>query len=181
MPVIAAIEFDHRVPPCGTSSQAQGRHARLGARIDHAHHLQGGDDVAQQLRHLDLEIGGSAKAGAAFENATQGIGDHGRSMAQDHGTPGSYVVDILLAVGIGNVSTAGIANEKWVTPHGPEGANGAVYTTRDHLNGTLVVVAGLLLWQGHLIRAPGEIAARRVKSFQNLHKRRGRRKRMGVL
>ena len=60
--MIASGEFDNLIPAGVTFGGADCTHDCLGAGIDHAHHIDGWDDITDQLCHGDFRTGGSTEA-----------------------------------------------------------------------------------------------------------------------
>ena len=60
--VIAAFEFDDFVAMGIAACQTDGAHGGFGAGVHHPHHIHGGHQLGDQLRHFDFHLGRRAKA-----------------------------------------------------------------------------------------------------------------------
>ena len=112
--VVAADELDDLLAAGEAARDARGAHRRLGARVDHAHHLDGRDGLAHELRHLDLEGRRRAEAGAVLEDGAQPLQHAGMAEAQDHRPPRRDEVDELVAVGVPDVGALAARDEERV-------------------------------------------------------------------
>ncbi len=111
VPVVAAFEFDDRMPAGRGPREAHGAHGRLGSGIDHAHHLQSRHDGAQALGHLDL-----CRARRP-ETETLGGGflhrryDGRMGMPGNHRAPGADIVDVGASFHVVQASAFGTLEE----------------------------------------------------------------------
>ena len=112
--VVAADELDDLLAAGEAAGDAHGAHRRLGARVDHAHELDGRHGLADEARQLDLELRGRAVARAAVDLLLQPADDLGVSPAEDHGSPRRDEVDELVAVGVPDVGALGARDEQRV-------------------------------------------------------------------
>ncbi len=84
-------------------ASADSRHGRLRARTDEAHLLDRGIARDDSFGQVGFGRGRSAKARRLARGPLDGL-DHGRKgVAQDHRSPGAEVVDVAIAVRIGQV------------------------------------------------------------------------------
>ena len=124
--VVAAHKLEHLVPLGGGAGQAQGAHGGLCAGVDHAHHFKAGHGGNHFFGQGYFCRAGSAVAGAAFGGLAHGPGDGRFVMPKDHGAPGEYKVDILVAVHIGNPAAVSFGYEQGLAVHVVAGAHRAV-------------------------------------------------------
>jgi hypothetical protein len=59
-------------------------------------------------------------------------------MAQDHGSPGAYVVNILVAVGVSEACPVSANDERRIAADSPKRAHGRVHTAGDQMFRTLL-------------------------------------------
>ena len=135
--VVAALKLDDLVPAGGPPGQTDGGHHRLGARVDHAHHLDVGHQVDHQLGDLHLPAGGSAEGQAVLDGLLHRLPDHRVVMAQDHGTPGAHIVNILPAVLVPDEGAVGPGDEAGGHAHRPVGPHRGVDSAGQDLHGLL--------------------------------------------
>ena len=130
VPVVTALELQHEVAVGGGARQTQRRHCRLGAGADEAHHLDrghGGDDA---LRELRLGLGGRAEGGAARGCGAHRL-DHRRvGVTEDQRAERADVVDVLVAVDIGDRRAGAGGDDHRLAAHRPVGAHGGVDAAR---------------------------------------------------
>ena len=115
--VIAALELDDDLAPGGGAGQANGRHGRLSAGADEAHLFDGriaGDDAFGQV---GLGCRGSAEAGGVARGAFNGFDNRGKGVAQNHRPPGAEVVDVAVAVRVGDPGSVGALDKRWRAAH----------------------------------------------------------------
>ena len=105
--VIAAFELDDDVAAGGGAGEADGGHGGFGAGADEAHFLDGGIAGDDALGEIGLGGGGGAEAGGVRGGALDGFDDGREGVAEDHGAPGAEVVDVAVAVGVGEVGACG--------------------------------------------------------------------------
>ena len=100
--VVVAVELDELVAPGEAAREPDRAHRRLGARGDHAHHLDGRArprTTASAMRDLDLGRRAEARAACSSCSRTASSTDVGR-MAEDHRAPRRHEVDVLVAVDV---------------------------------------------------------------------------------
>ena len=112
MTVIAANEFHDFIASRITSGDADGAHRRFCARIDHAQFFDGRINFFDQFGQLRFNQRRSAIARTACGCFLQGLDDAGVSVADDHGTPGTDVVDVLVAVDVADGAALGPGDER---------------------------------------------------------------------
>ena len=100
------------------AGQAEGGHRRLGAGVDEADHLHGGDRLADQAGELDLQLGGGAVGGAALDGGGDDAGDGGVGVAEDERAVGADVVDVGVAVDVEDARAAAEGDDRRLAAHG---------------------------------------------------------------
>ncbi len=124
MAVVAAFKLDDLTAASGAAGQAQGAHAGFCAAAHQTDHLHRRHVLQNFLCQLHLAFGGCAKRKTLSHRFLHGL-HHGRvTVTQNHGTPGSYVVDELLIVGVPKVRTLRPFNKTGHTANGFKGAYG---------------------------------------------------------
>ena len=131
--VIAALKLDDLVPAGGPPGQADGRHDGLGARVHHADHLDVGHQLHHELGHLHLPLGGSAEAESVLDGPLHRLPDDRVVVPQDHGTPGTDIVQIFVALHIVDVCAVRPLDEARGHIHRPEGTHRRVDAAGQHL------------------------------------------------
>lgn len=135
--VIAALELDELVPAGGSPGQPEGGHDRLGAGIHHAHHLNVGHHADHQLGNLHLPAGGCAEGEAVLYRPLHRLPDNRVVVTQDHGPPGTDVVDVPLPVLVVDIGSVGPRDEAGGHTHGPVGPHRGVDPAGEHPLGPL--------------------------------------------
>ncbi len=131
--VISALELHDAFAPGRGARQPDRGHRGLGARIDAPQHLEGGHTLAYQLGELDLR-GARRAVGPASPRGVANRRQDGRvRMAQNQRPPRADVVDVRLAVGIGEPATLGPGHEKGRPAHRPERPHRGVHAPGQHL------------------------------------------------
>ena len=100
VPVVAPVELDHLLAVRVGAHQAEDAHARLGAGVGEADHLDGGHRVDHHLRQLVLQDAGRAERRALLHRLRDRIEDGIIGVAEDGGAPGADVVDVLVAIDV---------------------------------------------------------------------------------
>ena len=132
--VVAALEFDELVAPGRTARQAHRAHDRLGARVDHAHHLDVRHHFDHFLSHFDLERGRRAKGQAIYHALLHRPQDVRVAVAEHHRPPRADVVDVFRAVLIPDVAALALDHKARVAAHRAERAHGRVDAAGQHLD-----------------------------------------------
>lgn len=132
VPVVAAGEL-HDLRTAGEPARQPDRgHGRLGAGRHQPYLLHGLDPGHDLLGERDLALTGRTERGAAGDSLLDCGDDLGVGMAEDHRPPRAHEVDILTAVGVGEVRTGTGHHEAGRTTHGPEGTYGRVHAAGRH-------------------------------------------------
>ncbi len=106
-PVIAALDDDVGILAGVGARDAQCRHHRLGAGIGEAHELGRRHHAGDPLGHRALTLGGEGEDAADLD-AGAGRGIHPRvGVAEDAGAVGQAVVDVFVAVDVGQARALG--------------------------------------------------------------------------
>src|SRR6185369_9353025 len=96
-----------------------------------------------RLRHLDLECGRRAVAGAAAGRLGDRLHHGGGGVAEDQRAPGADEVDVGAAVHVPQPRALTALDEQRGAADGSEGADGTVDAARDHTSGGVEHAGGL--------------------------------------
>ena len=110
--VIAADEFHDFIAARIAPGDADGAHRRFRTGVDHAQFFDGRIDFFDQLGQLRFNQRRRTIARAAGGRFLQGLDDAGMGVADDHGAPGTDVVDVLVAVDVADGTAFGPGNER---------------------------------------------------------------------
>ncbi len=135
MAVVAAFEFEDQRPSGRSAGEANRRHRRLRAGVDHSHPLEPGHSRAQVLGHLHLERGRRAVGKPLADRLLDRREYGGVSVTCNHRSPGTDVVEIALALDIPEIGPEGTGGEERLAAHRAEGADGGVDTAGDEALG----------------------------------------------
>ena len=123
--VIGAGELDQLLAPGCRAREAHGAHRRLGARVDHPHHLDRREAVADLGGELDLALGRGAVAGALRGGLGDRLDDRRMRVAADQRAPRADPVDVAMAVDVDQLEALAAIDEDRVLaadrahrPHG---------------------------------------------------------------
>ena len=130
--VVAALELHDQIAPGGGAGEPQRAHHRLGPGVDEAHHLHRGQRLDDQLRQLQLGLRRRAEGGAARRRLRHRIDDRRVRVAEDQRTERSEVVDVLVAVGVGDDRARTAGEHDRVAADGAVGARGRVDAAGEH-------------------------------------------------
>ena len=136
--VVAALEFDDDLAAGGGAGQADGAHRGLGAGADKAQLLDGriaGDDA---LGQIGLGGRGGAEAGRVARGALNGLDHRRKGVAQNHRPPGAEVVDVAVAVGVGEPGALGALDKRRRAAHRAKGPHRRVYPAGKEALGALL-------------------------------------------
>ena len=98
--VIAAIELEKGIASRRRAREAQRAHCRLGAARHEAHHLDVRESLGDQLRELDLELGGDAEARALVHRLFERVEHHRCGVAEDERAPREDEVEIFVVIDV---------------------------------------------------------------------------------
>jgi len=135
MSVIAAVELHDLLFASIAPGETDGAHGGLCARVDKAYLFYRGHTLHYLLGQGHLTPCGCPKACAAIECLGNCCGHVWVVVAQDHGPPGTDVVDIGISVHIVYDAAIGPVHEDRVAPDRLAGAHRTVHATRDELLG----------------------------------------------
>ena len=122
--VVAAVEFDDQIALGKSAGEADGGHGGFGAGVAHADLFNGGHPVGDGARHFDLEGIRDAEGDAVLGDFVNGVGDDGRGVAEDVWAPRADVVDVGLAIDVGDAAAFRATDEEWFAADVAEGADG---------------------------------------------------------
>ena len=124
--VVAALEFDDFISACKSAGDAQGAHGSFRAGIDHAQLFDRRIDGFDETGDFRFKQGRRAVTRAAGSRFLQGLDDAGMGVAGDHWSPGTDVIDIGIAVDIGDGRAFGRCDEWRRTVDAPIRTDGTV-------------------------------------------------------
>ncbi len=78
---------------------------------------------------FDFAFGGRAEAGAAFESLGDGLYDFGVAVAEEKRSPGTDVVNVLIAIGIIDAGTLASDDEARGSAYAAPGADRGVHAS----------------------------------------------------
>ena len=138
MSVVSAVEFEDDVAFGGGSGESECGHCGFGSGVYEADHLDGWDGVGDDFCGGDFDFGWCAERCAACGGILSGFGDLWVSVSEYEGTPGAYVVDVLVAVGVGDFGSVSGGEEQGVAADGSPCSGGAVDAAGYEFGGGLV-------------------------------------------
>ena len=130
--VVAALELHDQVAPGGGAGEPQRAHHGLGPGVDEAHHLHRGQRLDDKLGQLQLRLGRCAERGAARRRLPDGLDDGRVRVAEDQRTERAEVVDVLVAVGVGDDRARAAVEHDGVAADGAVGARRRVDAAGEH-------------------------------------------------
>ena len=148
MAVVAPFEFDDLVAAGIAPGQADGTHGGFGAGVDHAHHVHGGHQFADLVRHGYFGGGGGAEAEAVLHGCLHGGNHLGMVVAEDHRAPGSHVVDVAVVIFIVQIGAAGGVEKHRGAAYAFEGSHRGIYTPGNVFLGLTEKLFGVLAAHG---------------------------------
>jgi hypothetical protein len=110
--VIAAVELDDQVATRRRSRQPDGRHRGFGAAVHEPHHLERGHPLPHRLGELHLRFARRAVRPTPFGCPAYGLEHGGMGVAEDERTPRADVIDVRLAVDVGEATPGRARDEK---------------------------------------------------------------------
>ena len=137
VPVVAALKLDDFIPPGIAPGRPNGAHHRLGTGVHHADHLQPRYHPAHQTGHLHLQLCGRAIAESPGGGLRHRLSNLRPVMSQKHGAPGTDIVDIPVAVHVGQISSVGPGDKPGAPANRGKGPNRAIDSTGDPPPGLL--------------------------------------------
>src|SRR5438128_482883 len=100
--MISPVEFENFLSAGRRASETESAHRRFGAGVDKTQHLDRRHRGDDHLRELDFADGWRAERKSARGRLLHRLDHIAMSVAEDHGTPGAYAVDVLEIVGVEN-------------------------------------------------------------------------------
>ena len=98
VPVVAAVELQHDLPPSETARQAERRHHRLGPGGDETYQIHRGEDAPHLLGKFDLFWAGRAEGGRLPRGNADSLDNFRMGVSEDQRPPAAHVVRIPPAV-----------------------------------------------------------------------------------
>ncbi len=129
--MVAAFELDDLIAPGEATRQADGAHGGFGTGVHHAHHVHAVDQRGHQFGHAHFHLGRGTKTQPVFDGGDHRVADRRMVVPQDHRSPGAYVVDVGLTIGIIQVGAVGPFDKQRRTANAGEGANRGVHSAGD--------------------------------------------------
>lgn len=136
MPMIATRELDDPIATSKAASDSDGAHRRLGPGTDQSHALHARESTEDQLGDPRLIFGGRAVGGPPVRCLHDRIDDLLMSMAQDHRSPGTDVIDKAIPVQIVKISPMGFVDEQWMASDCTKGSGGGIHPTWNQMLGS---------------------------------------------
>ena len=133
--VVTAFDLDDEVAAGGSACKTDGAHGGFGAAVDQADLFEARDVLDELFGQPDFSFRGDAEARPAFEGLGHGLNDLRVSVAEDQGSPGQDVVDVFVAIGVGDAGAFAGCREKWLATDALERAHGTVYATDEYAIG----------------------------------------------
>ena len=130
--VVAAFELDDLVPASGPPGQPDGGHHRLGAGVDHTHHLNARYQLHHELGNFHLPRGGGTEGQSVPDGLLHRLPDHGVVMSQNHGAPGAHIVQIVPAIHVVDMAALGPLDEAGRQSHRAVGPDGGIHAAGQH-------------------------------------------------
>ena len=129
--VVGAGELDQPLAAGGRAREPDRAHRRLGARRGHPQHLDRRHAVGDQLGQLDLGGGRGAERRPALGRGVHRREHRREGVAVDQRAPGADVVDVGVAVDVGELRAGGVVDEDRVAPDRAHRAHGRVHAARE--------------------------------------------------
>jgi hypothetical protein len=99
--MITAAELHDQVPSRESPCEANRRHRRLGAGVHHPDLFDRRHHAHDSLGELDLEFRRRAETESTVGLRLDGFHHLALSVSEDHGPPGTHVVDVAVAIDVG--------------------------------------------------------------------------------
>ena len=133
MAVVAALELDDLVAPGCAARKTHRAHDRLGARVDHAYHLDVRYHLDHLLGHLDLERGRRAERQAVHHAVIDRFQDVRMAVAEHHWPPRTDVVDVFQPILVQHMAAEALDDKARLAAHRAERAHRRVDAAGQHL------------------------------------------------
>ena len=135
MSMITPVEFDDHFPTGIAPGQTYRAHCRLGPGIDEAYLLDRGQGLDHHRGQLNLGRRGGTETGAVDRGRMNGPDDGGVGMSEDHRSPGTDKVKVLISVYIEDRCPLRPLDEDRIATHRSAGPDRAVYPSGDYPSG----------------------------------------------
>src|SRR5262245_2968295 len=117
MAMITAVELDDLIASGEGAREADTRHRRLGAAVDHPHFLDRRNPIADQFRHLHFKRIRNSKTQSARRSIADGFDYNFRCVPEDGRPPTANVIDIFVSIDIPDSCSFPARDEKWFAVH----------------------------------------------------------------
>ena len=135
MTMITANKLHDFVTMSIASGQSQSTHGSLCTRVYHADNLNRWINLHNLLGQLGLNQGRCTIAGTSGSSLLQSLYHLWMSMAHHHRPPGAYIINIIIAVNIIDMTALCSSNERRVAIHTSIGTNRTINATWHQLFG----------------------------------------------
>ena len=135
--VVAAFEFHELRAAGGAAGEADRRHRRLGAGVDHAHHLDRGNQPGDRFGHGHFGRAGRAERQTVLHRAFDRLAHGGMIVTDDHRSPRADVVDVARAFDVPQVRGVRPRGEERFAADRLERAHRRVHAAGHQWQGTL--------------------------------------------
>ena len=127
MAVVAAFEFQNLISTGIATSSAEGAHGGFGTGVYHAKLFDGRIDFVNELSDFCFHGRRCAVGGASLRCLLDGRNHSRVGVAQNHGAPGAYIVDVSISIDVGDVRAFRRCDEGRRASHVRIGADGAIH------------------------------------------------------
>src|SRR5262249_3582063 len=135
--VIAAGKLDNDIASREATRQPQGTHRRLGARADHAHHLDARHRLDNQFGQVRLALGRGAEAGALVQRLLDGSHHARVTVTEDQRAPRTDIIEVGVPVDVVEISSLSTGDEDRLAADSAEGPCRAVHPAGNDAAGLL--------------------------------------------
>src|SRR5712692_9226537 len=132
MAVITAFKFDDEVAAGCGARQAHRAHRCFGTGIDEPYLLTRRKSRPDSRGEVDFELGGHAVTGAPARLCGDGFDDLWMRVAQDQRSPGTYIIDIFIPIGVPKARSCRAIGDNGIAAYSTECAHRAVYSTDEN-------------------------------------------------
>src|SRR5713101_7776239 len=133
MTVIAAFKFDDEVTAGCGARQTHRAHRCFGTGTDEPYLFTRRKSRPDSRGEFDFELGGHAVTGAPARLCGDGFDDLWMRVAQDQRSPGTYIVDIFIPIGVPKARARRAIGDNGIAADGAKRAHRAVYSTDEDL------------------------------------------------
>ena len=137
MTVVAALELHNLAAAGGAAGEPDRRHGRLGAGIDHAHHLDRRDQPRDRFGHHHFGRARRTEGKTVAHRALHRLA-HGRMVVtDDHRAPRADVVDVARSLHVPQICAIGASGEERFATDRLECAHRRIHAAGQQAEGTL--------------------------------------------